>query len=99
TPQAAPTPATSPAKAAAQTPALAPAPAPAPDPAKGARQNTGGKKPKKGGPAVSIESVGAEETDKLLEALDAGFDGIMRPSEIPGVFSTSSAAPKIPPPA
>lgn len=51
---------------------------------------------KKKGITVPSEPTSADETDKLLEALDAGFDTITRPSQAPVVPIRPSTVPDLP---
>ncbi|APR77199.1 Translation initiation factor 2 [Minicystis rosea] len=80
--------------------AATPAAAPPPEPSRpGRRDNaSSGKRSRKGSVAIPLEPSTADETEKMLEALDAGFDSIVRPSELPTVPITPSVVPELPRP-
>lgn len=75
-------------------PAAVPVTAP-PESARGGRREAS-KKGRKSSANLPVPSSGAEETEKLLEALDAGFDSISRPSEADVVPITPSHVPELP---
>lgn len=55
-------------------------------------------KKRKGSVVIAAEPETAEEAERLLEALDAGFESIVRPNEAPEVAITPSTVPDIPQP-
>lgn len=75
-------------------PAAVPVAAP-PESVRGGRREAS-KKGRKSSASLPVPSTGAEETEKLLEALDAGFDSISRPSEAEVVPITPSHVPELP---
>ena len=75
-------------------PAAVPVAAP-PESVRGGRREAS-KKGRKSSANLPVPTSGAEETEKLLEALDAGFDSISRPSEAEVVPITPSRVPELP---
>ncbi|MFT3764153.1 MAG: hypothetical protein QM820_01330 [Minicystis sp.] len=72
---------------------------PPPEPAKSGRRDAApGKRSRKGSIRIPVEPTTSEETEKMLEALDAGFDSIVRPSEVPVIPITPSVVPEVPAP-
>jgi hypothetical protein len=57
--------------------------APQPPPERDPRPPKGAGRRRKSLPAIHVEPQGQEETQRILEDLDAGFDSIVRPSELP----------------
>jgi hypothetical protein len=72
--------------------------APADDgkPAKGGRRDAGGGRKGRRGVVIMPIEHGGEDTQKLLEDLDAGFESIVRPSDVPVVPIAPSAVPEPP---
>jgi len=72
-------------------PAVAPA-----EPAKPARKDPPAKKQRRGSIVIAAEPATHEEAEQLLDALEAGFDSIVRPGEPPVVSITPSVVPDVP---
>jgi hypothetical protein len=68
-------------KPAVTMPSVVAPPGEAPD--RDAKPSRGAGRRKKSLPAIHVEPSGQEETQRILEDLDAGFDSIVRPSELP----------------